>query len=472
MMMFSLAGIPPLAGFFAKFYVFLAAMKAGLYALAVIGVLASVVGAYYYLAHRQGDVFRRARARAFEPMRGELAGGARRSPACSSFCSSSIRRRWSTRRRRPRSRCSDADAMRDPDATAAGASLVSFETLGSTNAEALRARPRGRARAAVDRRAAADRRARPARPRLGVGAGQSLREPAADRSGAAAARSRNCSLRGGAGRRTTRVCDAGAGSWPARLSLKWPNDLLLDGAQARRHPDRGGAGRAPLLRRDRHRHQLPRIIRGDTAYPATDLARAGRRSDGAGALFAALSRAHGAALAQWNRGARLCRHPRRLAGARRRRRRQASRVRLPDRELTGRFETLDADGRLVLRLGGGRLEASRPARSFRWRLRSARCGSGLHASRRQPAHERHGARRTRVRAARRRRRDRHEPGALRLRAAAQADLAGGRSRRRLRGRRPARHRPDHAGHPLPRGASGAISPASCSPMRTRTISAR
>jgi NADH-quinone oxidoreductase subunit N len=49
MLMFSLAGIPPLAGFFAKFYVFLAAINAGLYPLAVIGVLASVVGAYYYL---------------------------------------------------------------------------------------------------------------------------------------------------------------------------------------------------------------------------------------------------------------------------------------------------------------------------------------------------------------------------------------------------------------------------------------
>jgi NADH-quinone oxidoreductase subunit N len=49
-MLFSLAGIPPLAGFFAKYFVFLAAIKAELYALAVIGVLASVVGAYYYLA--------------------------------------------------------------------------------------------------------------------------------------------------------------------------------------------------------------------------------------------------------------------------------------------------------------------------------------------------------------------------------------------------------------------------------------
>jgi len=48
-LMFSLAGIPPLAGFLAKYYVFVAAIQAGLYGLSVIGVLASVVGAYYYL---------------------------------------------------------------------------------------------------------------------------------------------------------------------------------------------------------------------------------------------------------------------------------------------------------------------------------------------------------------------------------------------------------------------------------------
>ena len=47
--MFSMAGIPPLGGFFGKFYVFVAAMNAELYTLAVIGVLASVVGAFYYL---------------------------------------------------------------------------------------------------------------------------------------------------------------------------------------------------------------------------------------------------------------------------------------------------------------------------------------------------------------------------------------------------------------------------------------
>ena len=47
--MFSMAGIPPLGGFFGKFYIFLAAINAELYVLAVIGVLASVVGAFYYL---------------------------------------------------------------------------------------------------------------------------------------------------------------------------------------------------------------------------------------------------------------------------------------------------------------------------------------------------------------------------------------------------------------------------------------
>jgi len=48
-LMFSLAGIPPMAGFFGKYFVFVAAIQAHLYGLAIIGVLASVVGAYYYL---------------------------------------------------------------------------------------------------------------------------------------------------------------------------------------------------------------------------------------------------------------------------------------------------------------------------------------------------------------------------------------------------------------------------------------
>ena len=47
--MFSMAGIPPFSGFFGKLYVFLPAVEAGYWTLAVVGVLTSVVGAYYYL---------------------------------------------------------------------------------------------------------------------------------------------------------------------------------------------------------------------------------------------------------------------------------------------------------------------------------------------------------------------------------------------------------------------------------------
>ncbi|MGR3635190.1 MAG: NADH-quinone oxidoreductase subunit NuoN [Shimia sp.] len=49
LLMFSLAGVPPLVGFFGKFYVLRAAYDAGLAWLAVMGVIASVIGAYYYL---------------------------------------------------------------------------------------------------------------------------------------------------------------------------------------------------------------------------------------------------------------------------------------------------------------------------------------------------------------------------------------------------------------------------------------
>ena len=47
--LFSLAGIPPLAGFFAKFYVFMAVIEQSMFFLAIIGLLATVVAAFYYL---------------------------------------------------------------------------------------------------------------------------------------------------------------------------------------------------------------------------------------------------------------------------------------------------------------------------------------------------------------------------------------------------------------------------------------
>jgi NADH-quinone oxidoreductase subunit N len=47
--LFSLAGIPPLAGFFAKFYVFMAVIEQKMYFLAIVGLLSTVIAAFYYL---------------------------------------------------------------------------------------------------------------------------------------------------------------------------------------------------------------------------------------------------------------------------------------------------------------------------------------------------------------------------------------------------------------------------------------
>ena len=47
--LFSLAGIPPLAGFFAKFYIFKSVIEQSMYFLAIVGLLSTVVAAFYYL---------------------------------------------------------------------------------------------------------------------------------------------------------------------------------------------------------------------------------------------------------------------------------------------------------------------------------------------------------------------------------------------------------------------------------------
>lgn len=73
MMMFSLAGIPPLAGFFAKWYVFLAAIQGGFYWLSVIGVLMSVVSTFYYLRIVKVIYFDEPVA-AFSPVNREVTG--------------------------------------------------------------------------------------------------------------------------------------------------------------------------------------------------------------------------------------------------------------------------------------------------------------------------------------------------------------------------------------------------------------
>lgn len=71
LILFSLIGIPPLAGFFGKFYVFAAAIKAKLMALAIIGILTSVVSAYYYLRVVKVMYLDEPRA-AFQPVGGEV----------------------------------------------------------------------------------------------------------------------------------------------------------------------------------------------------------------------------------------------------------------------------------------------------------------------------------------------------------------------------------------------------------------
>jgi NADH-quinone oxidoreductase subunit N len=72
--MFSLAGIPPLFGFYAKFAVFDAAVDAGLFPLAVVGIVASVIGAYYYLRVVKTMYFDEPAA-AFAPNDSKVEGG-------------------------------------------------------------------------------------------------------------------------------------------------------------------------------------------------------------------------------------------------------------------------------------------------------------------------------------------------------------------------------------------------------------
>ena len=48
-LLFSLAGIPPLAGFFAKFYIFISVIEQSMYFLAIVGLVSTVISAFYYL---------------------------------------------------------------------------------------------------------------------------------------------------------------------------------------------------------------------------------------------------------------------------------------------------------------------------------------------------------------------------------------------------------------------------------------
>lgn len=71
-MLFSLASVPPMAGFFAKWYAFSAAVYAGLVPLVVVGMIASVISAFYYLRVIKIMWFDEAQQSLFLPLTGEL----------------------------------------------------------------------------------------------------------------------------------------------------------------------------------------------------------------------------------------------------------------------------------------------------------------------------------------------------------------------------------------------------------------
>lgn len=133
------------------------------------------------------------------------------------------------------------------------------------------------------------------------------------------------------------------------LAVKWPNDLLLDGAKLAGILIEGESGPpfAAAIGIGVNCANHPR----ETSHPATDLAAAGAAVTPE-QLFLALAAAMDRRLAQWDRGAGFAGIRAdwlaRAAGVG-----EAIRVRLPERELAGRFQGLDPYGRLLLREPGG-----------------------------------------------------------------------------------------------------------------------
>jgi BirA family transcriptional regulator, biotin operon repressor / biotin---[acetyl-CoA-carboxylase] ligase len=134
------------------------------------------------------------------------------------------------------------------------------------------------------------------------------------------------------------------------VECKWPNDLLLDGAKFSGiliEGEGGEEGGAVAVGIGVNCANHP----ADTDFPATDLAAAGAQVSPED-LFAVLSVKMVGRIAQWNQGEHFATIRTdwlsRAAGLG-----AAIRVRLPDRELAGQFETVDDTGRLVLLLPDG-----------------------------------------------------------------------------------------------------------------------
>ena len=328
-LLFSLAGIPPLAGFFAKFYVFLAAIKAGLFTLAVIGVLASVVGAYYYLRIVKIMYFDEP-AESFEPMPGELKAVL---GVTGLFNLLFFVYPAPLLERRERGGEVAVLMQLDPSAAAAG---VAARHPRHDRLDQRRGAGAARARgergplwiAARSQTAGRGRRGRAWVSEPGnLYASLLLTDPAPPE------RARRTVVRRGAGACTTRSADASR-AWRSGSALKWPNDLLIDGSKFAGILIEGEGRRG----RRSASASIARTIRPTRPIPATDLAAAGVRATPE-SLFAALSAAMVRAARAMGPRRGLCRDPRRLARRAPRARRADPRARLPNGERAGRFET-------------------------------------------------------------------------------------------------------------------------------------
>jgi BirA family biotin operon repressor/biotin-[acetyl-CoA-carboxylase] ligase len=235
----------------------------------------------------------------------------------------------------------------DPTARAAGARLITHDTIGSTNAEALRLARDGERGplwiVAKTQTAGRGRRGRTWVSEPGnLYASLLLTDPAAPERCPELSFVAALALHDAVGGRIPGLA--------ARLVLKWPNDLLID-----RNKFAGilveGEGTAVAIGIGVNCVHHP----DGTEYPATDLAAAGLRATPE-SLFAPLSAAMVARLAQWNRGAGFAAIRNdwlaRAAGLG-----KPIRVKTADGELAGQFDGIDASGRLVLRSADGTMQS-------------------------------------------------------------------------------------------------------------------